>query len=95
MKYKKGDKMDKHLHGEALWATWLALGYIIEEVKEEEWPKDGDTYYYINEHGRVICDEYNTYFLFDVKRKVLGYCYRTEAEAQEAKARVERAYKGI
>lgn len=93
MKYKKGDKMDKHLHGEALWATWLALGYI-EEVKYEEFPSKGMWYKWIDVCGKIHTDLWND-TLDDLSRNTVGNCYRTEAEALEAKARVERAYKGI
>ncbi len=79
-------------------ATWLALGYIEEEkkdeVKEEEFPMYSDFYYFIQDSGKV-CDSIWFGHPVDADRKSLGNLYRTEVEALEAKARVERAYKGI
>lgn len=84
--YYEGDDNEKV-------ATWLALGYI-EEVKEDEWPRYSDFYYFIQDSGKV-CDSIWFGHPVDADRKSLGNMYRTEAEALEAKARVEQAYKGI
>lgn len=103
--WRNGDTYNYYENGDddVIVATWLALGYIEEvkeeEVKEEEWPKNEDEYYAVYEDfkGNTIItqDRFHSYDVIDMSRKKLGNCYRTEAEALEAKARVERAYKGI
>lgn len=88
---EKGDVADGYSNTNL--GTWLALGYI-EEVKEGEWPKYGDSYYFVNDRAEVWIEPWVAHAV-DFARKAVGNCYRTEAEALQEKIRVERAYKGI
>jgi len=74
-------------------AILLHLGFIeeVEAVKKKFVPKDGDKYWYVSEFCNVDW-HYNDDDYSDEKYIRLGNCYRTEAEALEARERVLKAY---
>lgn len=75
-------------------AVLLHLGFIEEvgAVKKERFvPKKGNIYYYLDAYGDCMrmCYEHDDY---DRRLISIGNCYRTEAEALEARERVLKAY---
>ena len=55
------------------------LKKLVEE-SEQEWPKNGDKYYYINESG--VAEGGWTGNYFDLQRKEIGNVFRTSEEAK-------------
>jgi len=75
-------------------AVALHLGFIEEvgAVKKEKFvPKRGDKYYYIDAYGDCMQMNYE-YDDYDRMLISIHNCYRTEAEALEARERVLKAY---
>lgn len=58
--------------------------------KEQEFPRNGDTYWMVDDSGD-LCDIIYTSHRYDVYRKKVGNIYKTESEAEFAleKAKVE------
>lgn len=75
-------------------AVLLHLEFIEEvgAVKKERFvPKHGEKYWYVGGKGRVDW-VYNAHDMDDDELIRIGNCYRTEAEALEARERVLKAY---
>ena len=59
-----------------------AMFKAYEEQTEAEFPKDGDTYYYIDEDGIIYTRKYSKNDTFDQLRLSIGNYFRTQEEAE-------------
>ena len=66
----------------------------IEEVKGEEWPQEGDKYYYMDHYGDLQNDTWTHHKLDKERRDFLG-TYRTKEEAQAVSDKVREFVKGL
>lgn len=55
-----------------------------EQQEEAEFPKDGDTYYFIDEDGLIDSKKYSEIHAFDQRKFSIGNCFRTKEEAKFA-----------
>lgn len=61
---------------------------ILEEVKEEEWPREGDTYWYISTNGEVDYIKWQNNASHK-EYKEFNNCFRTREEALEASEKIK------
>ena len=76
---------------EELKALKKRIAELEEQAKEEqEFPQDGDAYWFIDDEGGMSSTFYKNYYL-DIYRQKIGNIFRTEEEAEFAakKLRVE------
>ena len=76
---------------EELKALKERIAELEEQVKgEQEFPQDGDAYWFIDDEGGMSSTFYKNYYL-DIYRQKIGNIFRTEEEAEFAakKLRVE------
>lgn len=59
-----------------------AMIKAYEEQEETEFPKDGDTYYFINPNGSIQPETYE--LEYDREAYLIGNCFRTKEEAEFA-----------
>ena len=92
-----GDSVDEYTRrGRCIYSETIAillhLGFIEEvgAVKEKFVPREGEIYYCITDIGKIYYTKNNTDH--DKIKIGIGNCYRTEAEALEARERVLKAY---
>lgn len=91
-------KTIKKLEDTNIWNITYKINELIDahnaQVTEEVWPKEDDTYWFINSLGQVI--EFTAGYDegCEARRGFLGI-YRTEYEALEAKEKIIKAVKWI
>lgn len=90
--YKKGHVFDMDGIGEIgmsrVELSLLIKTGILEEVKEEEWPKVGHGYWYIGWNGMVYQDIWSQR-VHEESAKVFGNIFHSKTEALEAAEKIK------
>lgn len=55
---------------------------VIEGLREAEWPQDGDTIYYLDGGGNIICTVFNREYRYHNEFLNFGNCFKTREEAE-------------
>ena len=92
--YRIADKKELKIFSERLHKLGYDFDFKTKEVVKWQWrPKDGETYWIVNNRG--FAESYTWYDdVFDQLRFNFGNCFRTKEEAEAAAERVKKALKG-
>lgn len=82
------------LHFDSAITALLIKTGILEEVKEEKWPKRGNGYYYLLNDGAIDSDEWDDHSV-DYKRQNFLGIFRTREEAQKRIEQIREFVKGL
>lgn len=88
---KKYHEMMKDLDKELVEDYTRGTALRIEDlVSENDWPKEGDKFWYFDNDGEIIAKIYksNIYWYDDLI--TFGNCFKTEKEATEARDKVKQ-----
>lgn len=87
------------LHGVRRKEFDIGIGATLAAERMQQWPKRGDTYYYVDVSMRLLRSRVRKYVFdgdpVDLKFACIGNCFRTEAEAEEVAVKVQVALREI
>lgn len=89
--WKRGQIMeeDAEINYPKMVRSLLLKTGILEEVKEEEWLKNGDEYWYVDDEGQTCEVEWGMQGRFDKNRVAFGNVFRSETAAKEASEKIK------